>query len=110
MKKFIAALTLMLAFTINAGAQEKKDLTSAEKGKKEAAALSEFLQLDATKTADFERLFEHKHRTLADKTLSAERKADVSRVIEMKISATLTDDQMAKLRTNKDLLKTLTSE
>ena len=35
MKKFIAALTLLLAFTINANAQEKKELTSAEKAKKE---------------------------------------------------------------------------
>lgn len=109
MKKFIAVLTLMLAFTINANAQDKKELTTAEKGKKEAAALSEFLGLDATITADFERLFEHKHRTLSDKTLSPERRAEVSRIIEMKISATLNDEQMEKLRANKELLKTLTS-
>ena len=63
MKKFIAALTLMLAFTINANAQEKKELTSAEKAKKEATALSQYLGLNETQTADFERLFEQKHRT-----------------------------------------------
>lgn len=56
MKKFIAALTLLLAFTINANAQEKKELTSAEKAKKEATALSQYLGLNETQTADFERL------------------------------------------------------
>lgn len=34
MKKLIAALTLMLAFSINANAQDKKELTATEKGKK----------------------------------------------------------------------------
>ena len=63
MKKFIAALTLMLAFTINANAQEKKELTSAEKAKNEAVALSQFLGLNDTQTADFQRLFEQKHKT-----------------------------------------------
>lgn len=109
MKKFIAAITLMLAFTINANAQEKKELTSAEKAKKEAVALSQFLGLNDTQTADFQRLFEQKHRTFEDKTLSQERKAEVSRIIEMKIAATISDDQMEKLRRNKELLKELTS-
>lgn len=108
MKKFIAALTLMLAFTINANAQEKKELTSAEKAKNEAVALSQFLGLNDTQTADFQRLFEQKHKTFEDKTLSQERKAEVSRIIEMKIAATISDDQMNKLRQNKELLKELT--
>lgn len=107
MKKFIAALTLMLAFSINANAQDKKELTSAEKGKKEAVALSQYLDLNATTTADFERLFEQKHRTLADKNLSQERRAEVSRVVEAKIAATLSGEQMEKLRLNKDLYKSL---
>jgi hypothetical protein len=107
MKKFIAALTLLLAFTINANAQEKKELTVAEKAKKEAVALSQYLNLNDTQTADFQRLFEQKHRTLEDKTLSEERRAEVSRIIEMKIAATISDDQMTKLRQNKELLKEL---
>ena len=78
-----------------------------EKGKKEAVALAEYLQLDQTMTADFQRLFEQKHRTLEDKTLSQERRAEVSRIIEMKIRATLTEAQMEKLQANKDLFKSL---
>jgi hypothetical protein len=107
MKKFIAALTLLLAFSINANAQDKKELTSAEKGKKEAVALSQYLDLNETMTSDFERLFEQKHRTLEDKTLSQERRSEVARIIEMKIRATLSDAQMEKLTSNKDLFKSL---
>ena len=107
MKKLIAALTLMLAFTINANAQDKKELTASEKGKKEALALSQYLGLSETQTADFERLFEQKHRTLEDKNLSQEKRADVTRIIEMKIAASISEDQMTKLRQNKELLKEL---
>ncbi|WP_396194552.1 hypothetical protein [Flavobacterium sp.] len=107
MKKLIAALTLLLAFTINANAQDKKDLTTAEKGKKEALALSQYLGLNETQTADFERLFEQKHRTLEDKNLSQEKRDEVARIIEMKIAASISDDQMTKLRQNKELLKEL---
>ncbi|WP_284651408.1 hypothetical protein [Flavobacterium terrisoli] len=107
MKKFIAALTLLLAFSINANAQDKKELTSTEKGKQEAVALAQYLDLNETMTADFARLFEQKHRTLADKTLSQERRAEVSRVIEAKVAATLTDAQLTKLKQNKDLYKSL---
>lgn len=107
MKKFIAALTLILAFSVNANAQDKKELTSAEKGKKDAVALAQYLDLNETMTADFERLFEQKYRTLEDKNLSQERRAEVSRIIELKIRATLTDAQMEKLQANKDLFKSL---
>ncbi len=107
MKKFIAALTLLLAFSINANAQDKKELSTAEKGKKDAVALAQYLDLNESMTADFERLFEQKYRTLADKTLSQERREEVSRIIEMKIRATLSEAQMEKLTVNKDLFKSL---
>ena len=107
MKKLIAALTLLLAFSINANAQDKKDSTSLEKGKKEAMELTEYLGLSETQAADFTNLFEHKHRTLEDKTLSVERKKEVARVIEAKIRATLNENEMDKLDQNPALLKKL---
>lgn len=107
MKKLIAALTLMLAFSINANAQDKKELTATEKGKKEAAELTQFLGLTPTQNDDFYRLFEQKHRILEDATLSAERRVEVNKVIEAKIRATLDGVQMEKLEKNPDLLKKL---
>lgn len=118
MKKLIAALTLMLAFTINANAQDKKsvavaetqnkkEISSADKGKKEAAELTQFLGLNETQNADFSRLFEQKHRTLADATLSQERRAEVARVVEAKIRASLNGTQIEKLEKNPELFKKL---
>jgi len=118
MKKLIAALTLLLAFTISANAQEKKsiaaeqtqdknELTSAEKGKKDAAELTEFLGLNATQNVDFYRLFEQKHRTLEDKNMSVERRKEVARIIEAKIRASLDGYQIERLEKNPELLKRL---
>jgi LAS superfamily LD-carboxypeptidase LdcB len=118
MKKIIAVLTLLLAFTINANAQnkksttavkvqDKKELTSVEKGKKDAEELTAYLGLNDTQNADFYRLFEQKHRTLEDKNLSVERKKEVSRIIEAKIRASLDGDQIQKLEKNPELIERL---
>jgi hypothetical protein len=119
MKKIFAALTLILAFTINANAQEKtqaltaekfqikKELPSAEKGKKDAALLTEFLGLNATQNVDFFRLFEQKHKILEDQNLSEERRKEVARIIEGKIRASLDGYQIEKLEKNPELLKRL---
>ena len=107
MKKLIAALTLLLAFSINANAQDKNGSTSAIKGKKEAAELTEYLGLDQTMNQNFARLFEQKNSILEDKNISQERKTELSRVIESKIRATLDSKQMDKLEKNADLLKKL---
>ncbi|WP_333600677.1 hypothetical protein [Flavobacterium sp.] len=106
MKKLIAALTLLLAFTINANAQDKKVLSSAEQGKKEAADLTAYLGLNETQNADFARLFEQKHQTL-EEALTPERKKELARVIEAKIRASLDADQTNKLEKNPELFKRL---
>jgi hypothetical protein len=107
MKKLIAVVTLLLAFSINANAQDKTELTSTDKGTKEAAMLTEYLGLNETQNADFARLFIQKHTTLEDKTLSAERKQELSRVIDAKIRASLDGEQIEKLEKNPELLKIL---
>lgn len=107
MKKLVAILTLMLAFSINANAQDKYEPTSKEKGTKEAAMLTELLGLSDTQNADFARLFIQKHTILQDKSITAERKQELSRVIEAKIKATLDGNQIEKLEKNPDLLKKL---
>ena len=110
MKKIIAALTLLLAFSINANAQDKGSLTgsSTEKGKAQAAELSTYLGLDKTVTESFYRLFEQKFTILEDATMSTERKEELARVIEAKIRATLDGTQLDKLDKNPELLKKLT--
>lgn len=108
MKKLIAVLTLFLAFTISANAQQRNaSPTSLEKAKKEAAELTEFLGLDKTMNENFTMLFEQKHTVLDDKNVSQERKTELSRVIEAKIRGTLDGKQMDKLEHNEDLFKRL---
>ena len=108
MKKLIAALTLMLAFSINASAQDKNTPSAYDKGRKEAAELSEFLGLDKTQNENFARLFEQKITILDDKNLSPERRTEFSRVIEAKIRATLNQNQMERLEKNTVLFEKLT--
>ena len=107
MKKLIAALTLILAFSINVNAQDKKIIPSHEKGKKEAAELTDFLSLDQKQNENFARLFEQKSAILEDVNLSKERKTELSRVIEAKIRASLDESQMEKLEKNTILFEML---
>lgn len=110
MKKIIAALTLLLAFSINAQAQDKSgyvNMNATEKAQKQAAELSEFLGLDKTTQTNFAALFEQKFTILDDKNIEAERKTELSRVIEAKIRGTLDYDQMERLEKNKELFTKL---
>jgi hypothetical protein len=110
MKKIFAVLTLLLAFSISASAQDKngyEGLDSAGKGKKQAAELSEYLTLDQTMNENFARLFEQKFVILDDKNATPERKAELSRIIEAKIRGSLDGNQMERLEKNPELLKKL---
>ena len=108
MKKIIAALTLMLAFSISANAQDRGTSSAHDLGKKQAAELTEFLGLDTVQSENFARLFEHKISVLDDINLTQERKDEFSRVVESKIRASLDENQMGKLEKNTALFKKLT--
>jgi hypothetical protein len=110
MKKIVAVLTLLLAFSFNANAQDKSgyvDLNPTEKGIKQAAELSEYLGLDKDMNESFAKLFEQKFLVLDDKNTEPERKRELTRVIEAKIRGTLDGNQMEKLEKNPDLFKKL---
>lgn len=107
MKKIIAALTLMLTFSISANAQDRGTSSAHDLGKKQAAELTEFLGLDAVQSENFARLFEHKISVLDDINLTQERKDEFSRVVESKIRASLDENQMGKLEKNTALFKKL---
>jgi hypothetical protein len=107
MKKLIAAFTLMLAFSINANAQDKNTTSAYDLGKKQAAELTEFLGLDKVQEENFARLFEQKISVLDNKDLTQERKDEFSRVIEAKIRASLDQNQIERLEKNKELFQKL---
>jgi peroxiredoxin len=107
MKKLIAAFTLMLAFSINANAQDKNNQSAYNLAKKQAAELTEYLGLDKTQNENFVGLFEQKFSVLENKDLTQERKDEFSRVVEAKIRASLDSNLMDKLEKNQELFQKL---
>ncbi len=124
MKKIIALFVVMLAFGATANAQQKKAAATPAPAKaapaayhetpevqKAAARDLELLSSTLTLTEDqkkaYKGLFETKHRTLSDKSLSPERKGVIATNIESKLKSMMTPDQIAKLDSNPELLKKL---
>ena len=122
MKKIIAVLTLVLAFTLGANAQDKKGLSKEEiakteklrkelppevAGKNDAIELIKYIGLDESKVEIYGRLFAKKHKVLASEGITTEKKAELSRGIEAKLRAGLTPEQMEKLDKNPELLSRL---
>ncbi len=109
MKNLLGALVLFLAFTVNASAQETfKKVDEKVEAKTNLAALSEVVPVQGTLSEDLFRLFEYKHRNL-NENLPTDRKAELARIIEMKLRATLSADQMQKIESKPGLLKKLTN-
>lgn len=118
MKKLITAVTLMLVFSINANAQNKKTTTKEVKevtekldpavaAKNDAIELSAYLGLKENESMNFQRLFEMKYQTLQVKDLSDERRTEMRRIMDAKIRASLDEKQMEKLEKNVELFKKL---
>ena len=121
MKKIIIACILMFAFSITANAQNKRKnsssettkevikLTPAEAGKKDGIAISEFLGLDENLTIAFSNLFEMKHEKMQSSTETNESKKEMSRIVGLKIEATIDYIQLEKLKANTALYNQLLS-
>ena len=107
MKKIIAVLTLFLAFSLTANAQDKK-VSNEEAAKIDAHKLSEYLGLQGTQQDDFISLFLMKYQVLNDPKLSEERKTEMSRIVGLKVRASLTPEQNQKLDANPALLAKIT--
>jgi hypothetical protein len=120
MKKIIIACFLMLAVSITANAQNKKKttgdvskevvkLTPAEAGKKDGVAISQFLGLDENLTIAFCNLFEMKHEVMLSATETNESKKEMSRIVGLKIEATIDSERLEKLKANTSLYNQLLS-
>ena len=120
MKKIIIACFLMLAINVTANAQNKKKtttaeskevvkLTPAEAGKKDGLASSEFLGLDNNLTIAFNGLFEMKHEVMQNPNETNESKKEMSRIVGLKIEASIDSNQLEKLKANTILYNQLLS-
>jgi hypothetical protein len=120
MKKIIIACFLMLAVSVTANAQNKKKTTTAvtkevvkltptEAGKKDGVAISQFLGLDENLTVAFCGLFEMKHQVMQSATETNDSKKEMSRIVGLKIEATIDSIQLEKLKANTALYNQLLS-
>ena len=120
MKKIIIAGLLMFSFSVSVNAQSKKKaavaspkevviLTPEQAGKKDAVAICEFLGLDENLKTAFTGLFEMKHNVMQSNTETVESKKEMSRIVGLKIEATINSNQLEKLRANTGLYNQLLS-
>lgn len=113
MKKLLFIFTLLFAFSISANAQNKKIATVQEKivpaeaAKKDTTDLTNLLSLNGTRSQDFYNLFLQKYETLANQELSTERRAELKKIIEAKIRASVDATEMSKIEANPTLFKRL---
>lgn len=118
MKKIIIAGLLVLAFSINVNAQNKKKTINAKEvvidtpeqaAKKDGIAISEFLGLSETSKIAFIGLFEMKHEVMQNKSETIESRREMSRIVGLKIEATIDSNQLEKLKANAALYNQLLS-
>ncbi len=108
MKKLIALVTLLLAFSINANAQAKKVVVSSEQAaKNDITALTAKVKIDATLEKDLLTLMVMKHNTMSDPTLTKEQKENASKGYEHKLMSGLNEAQRKELMKYPDLVKQL---
>jgi len=108
MKKIIAVVTMLLAFTINANAQDKK-VSSKEAATNDIEALAAKVTISETLKADLLTLMTMKHDALSDQTLTKEQKASARKAYEHKLMSGLSKAQREQLLKNPDLVKKLTN-
>ena len=106
MKKIIAVLTLLLAFTISANAQDKK-VSNEAAAQKDVAALVQKVTIAESLKKDMYTLMLMKHEALADPSATAAEKENISKRFERKILGGLTEEQRAVVMADAALMKQL---
>lgn len=126
MKKIIALFVIMLAFGVNANAQQKKAAPAAQNtavnkansqknadfsdaALKDIATLSDYIKLTPQQETGLKAVFEYKHKTYAE-NISDERKVIVAKNVAGKMNSILKDDLFAKIEGNTQLMDILTKQ
>ena len=103
MKKLIALFTFLFAFGFGAHAQEAQRQAAANAAKADAVKMTEKLHLQGTQQDDFIRLFVMKHMTMDDPNTPEAKKAEMAQVVDAKIRASLTPEQIKILDADPEL-------
>ncbi|WP_298221095.1 hypothetical protein [Flavobacterium sp.] len=107
MKKIIAIVTMLLAFTVSVNAQDKK-VSSQEAAQKDIAALSAKVTMSENLKKDLTTLMVMKHDALNDAALTPEQKEHAREGYERKLLTGLNKEQRETLMKYPELLKKVT--
>ena len=116
MKKLIAVLTLLFAFTITANAQNKKaaaapvaqeKVSSDAAAKKDVAALIAKVTISESLKNDMYTLMVMKHDALSNPKLTADQKEEVAQKFSRKLLSALTPEQRTQVEADSALLNQL---
>lgn len=124
MKKIIAILVVTLAFGLSANAQQKNDVRAVQLSQLDAktqesikqgaladtAELSKVVALDNQKKEIYTQLFETKRRMYVSANNEPGRNAYVAEIIEKKLSAGLSSEDLQKINNTPGLMKRLTGK
>ncbi len=100
MKKIIALLALFFAFSVNATAQDNS-FQIEKNAKNDLEKLMTVITVENDMQMTFFNLFKKKHEGMSDANATEASRREISAVIEAKLRATLTPQQMASLEKNK---------
>lgn len=106
MKKIIAVVTMLLAFTISANAQDKK-VSSQEAAQKDIATLASKITLPEDLKKDLTTLMVMKHDAKSDVTLTQAQKENALNAYERKLLSALSKEQQETLKKNPEFLRKL---
>ncbi len=99
MKKLLQILLFVFAFTMGANAQEKRELTPAEKAKQNVLELSQAIDTNGNDQffVMMQNLFTEKHQALSKKGITEAEKSEIYKNIDMKMRATFSENQIQQL-------------
>ena len=106
MKKIIAVVTMLLAFTISANAQDKK-VSSQEAAQKDIATLASKITLSEDLKNNLTTLMVMKHDAKSDATLTPAQKENALNAYERKLLSALNKEQQETVKKNPEFLRKL---
>lgn len=106
MKKIFAILTLLLAFSFSANAQETK-LSIEDAATADFVALNKVVPIAKTAERNVTEVFYYKHKILTQPSLTAEQKQEIASDVENRLSKVLSEAQLKKLKSDQELYKKL---
>lgn len=99
MKKLLSIFVLFFAFTFSGLAQTEKKQAPEERAKINTFEFNKVIQVDGDTQAALYQLFVKNYTEMAKENISEAQKQEISHIIDAKLRASFSDDQIKQLET-----------